>query len=102
MRQIGAGTPMIFIIESAKWVFDRFSSKREGRGEGGGGRRRRRRRREGDYLMLSNWLFVIPPAKLVVGRLEWEDKDKKERNFFVDGIKITFCVSSISLKPMKL
>jgi hypothetical protein len=24
MRQIGAGTPMIFIIESAKWVFDRF------------------------------------------------------------------------------
>jgi hypothetical protein len=29
--------------------------------------------------MLSNWLFVIPPAKSVVGRLELEDKDKKER-----------------------
>jgi hypothetical protein len=29
--------------------------------------------------MLSNWLFVIPPAKLVIGRLELEDKDKNER-----------------------
>jgi hypothetical protein len=68
---------MIFIIESAKWVFDRFQVR--GREEEEEDEEEEEKRREGDYLMLSNWLFVIPPAKLVVGRSELEEKDKKER-----------------------